>query len=211
MLFAAGTTGVPTLLASLEPDRREQLLAAASELGLPAAGIDRMEPWLAALLIAVLPVTRAGYDPQAGIDEAVVAEARAQGKALAWLETPQRQISVFDGLSQPLQLAFLYDTLDAYGEGPAEVAALEAAWEAGDVAALDSLVVTPMAERYPELHAVLMTDRNRAWAERLSIVLDGSGTDFIAVGAGHLVGDESLAVMLEAKGYAVERIGTPGA
>ncbi|MFO1069838.1 MAG: TraB/GumN family protein [Geminicoccaceae bacterium] len=210
MLLAAGTSGVPTLLASVEPGRRDQLLAAAGELGIPEAQLDRMEPWLAALLITVIPMTRAGYDPQAGIDEAVVAEARAQGKALAWLETPQRQIAMFDGLSPQLQLAFLYETLDGYADGPAAIGALEQAWERGDTESLDDEVVGAMAERYPELYAVLITDRNRLWADRLALILHGSGTDFVAVGAGHLVGEQSVPALLEAKGYKVERVGSPG-
>jgi len=36
--------------------------------------------------------------------------------------------------------------------------------------------------------------------------MKGSGTDFIAVGAGHLVGEDGVPAMLKARGYDVKRL-----
>jgi hypothetical protein len=51
--------------------------------------------------------------------------------------------------------------------------------------------------------------RNEAWVETLLRELEGSGTDFVAVGAGHLLGAEGLVERLRAQGVRVERVGDP--
>jgi len=41
---------------------------------------------------------------------------------------------------------------------------------------------------------------------QIEIEFKGSGIDFIAVGDGHLVGDDSVPAMLKARGYSVSRL-----
>ena len=58
----------------------------------------------------------------------------------------------------------------------------------------------------PELRQVLMAQRNARWAEWIEKRMDQPGTVFIAVGAGHLAGKDSVETMLEAKGLEVDRV-----
>ena len=58
----------------------------------------------------------------------------------------------------------------------------------------------------PELRAVLMQNRNARWADWLAERMDQPGTVMVAVGAGHLVGRDSVRTLLEAKGYTATRI-----
>ena len=44
------------------------------------------------------------------------------------------------------------------------------------------------------------------WAEWIEKRMDQPGTVFIAVGAGHLAGKDSVETMLEAKGLEVDRV-----
>jgi hypothetical protein len=59
------------------------------------------------------------------------------------------------------------------------------------------------------LFEVVFVRRNEAWVETLLRELEGSGTDFVAVGAGHLLGAEGLVERLRAQGVRVERVGDP--
>jgi uncharacterized protein len=194
------------LSAKIDPARAPQLQAAATKLGMPANGFDAMKPWLASLTLTVVPMVQAGYDPNAGVDRAVDRIARAGGKTMRWFETAEEQLKFFAGVSEPIQLQMLYDSLDTINEGPAGLAAMEAAWEKGDDRALATEMVAEMAREYPELHDVLLKKRNAAWTDVLMRELAGSGVDFVAVGAAHLAGPDSVQAMLRARGVRVERV-----
>ena len=54
-----------------------------------------------------------------------------------------------------------------------------------------------------------LLDRNKAWAEWVDNRLDKPGTVFMAVGAGHLAGPDSVQRYLKDRGIASSRISTP--
>jgi uncharacterized protein YbaP (TraB family) len=54
------------------------------------------------------------------------------------------------------------------------------------------------------VHEAVILSRNRAWAEQIEHRLEGSGRIFIAVGAAHLIGEDSVVDLLRARGVAVE-------
>jgi uncharacterized protein len=53
---------------------------------------------------------------------------------------------------------------------------------------------------------LLLTNRNRAWAEWIAARLDKPGVVFMAVGAGHLAGEQSVQAQLAARGIASSRV-----
>jgi uncharacterized protein YbaP (TraB family) len=59
----------------------------------------------------------------------------------------------------------------------------------------------------PESYKVMMTDRNAAWAEWVDHRLDKPGTVFVAVGTGHLAGQDSVQSFLARRKIASKRIG----
>jgi uncharacterized protein YbaP (TraB family) len=79
---------------------------------------------------------------------------------------------------------------------------LRNAWIAGDLEVLEEATQSGILAD-PEVREALLTGRNRAWAERLLIDLADPPKPLIAVGAGHLVGPDSLKAMLEQRGYTV--------
>jgi hypothetical protein len=58
----------------------------------------------------------------------------------------------------------------------------------------------------PETARILLTDRNRRWADAIRTRMDQPGTVFVAVGAGHLAGADSVQHFLEAQGITVRRV-----
>jgi hypothetical protein len=62
-----------------------------------------------------------------------------------------------------------------------------------------------MRREYPELYRVLLTGRNKAWADILAERLKGKGVSFVAVGSAHLVGPESVQTQLRARGIKAVR------
>ncbi len=198
-----------TLSSQLEPTRAAQMRAAAVEIGVPPEALDIMKPWLASLTLTVVPMTKAGYDPNAGVDRTVDRIAEAAGKRMRWFETGEEQIRFLSGMSDPLQLAMLYEAIEDVGKGTEVLERMEQAWEVGDERVLADEMVAEMSGEYPELYDVLLKTRNTAWVDVLSREMAGSGVDFIAVGAAHLVGPDSVLAMMRARGFKVERVSPP--
>jgi uncharacterized protein YbaP (TraB family) len=58
----------------------------------------------------------------------------------------------------------------------------------------------------PDLKEVLLRRRNANWAWWLHSRLGQPGTVFVAVGAGHLAGEDSVVEMLKKRGLRVKRV-----
>lgn len=190
-------------LSEAENRRLNMLLA---RLSVPRAMIEPMQPWFAAVTLSIIPMVQAGYDPNAGVDQMIDAAAEAAGKRMRSFETLEQQLNFLAGLSEEAQREMLLDAIDQGDKGAAAFDGMSAAWEQGDLATLEALVVEDTRKNYPELYGVLIRGRNDAWMEVLMRELDGAGVDFIAVGAGHIVGRDGLVAQFRARGFDVERV-----
>lgn len=198
----------------LSPDRPLSSLLTAEEMttlnnlaagaGLPPGQIDVFRPWFAGLALSMAPLLKAGYDPQSGVELVLKARAGAADKPIQGLETIDKQIGILAGMSEADQLAFLRTLLESYDEATVELDRMVGAWAAGDVATLEAVAVTEMQSETPALYEALLVRRNTDWANQIQTMLAGSGTAFIAVGAAHLAGDDSVQEILEDRGIRVE-------
>lgn len=190
----------------LSAEENTALAAALTRLGVPAAALEGQEPWIAALTLSIVPMLQAGYDPNSGVDRAVDAYAEAGGKTMRTFETIEQQLGFFDGMDAEVQREMLSEAIAQAPEVPAMMAQLTRAWEGGDEAALTALVIDETRREYPELYDAIFVRRNNAWMQVIANELNGAGVDFVAVGAGHLLGAEGLVAQLRARGYTVERV-----
>lgn len=200
-----GVDPAGSLSAKLSDADRPRLAAAAKAMGLPDGAMEPMRPWLAALTLAVLPIVQAGYDAKSGVETVLTAEAKAAGKTLGALETLDQQLRFFADMPPEVEVALLSATLDDVADGPAQLDRMVAAWAAGDMAGLEREFVEETRRDYPQLYRVVVVQRNEDWAGQLARKLEGSGVSFVAVGAGHLVGPDSVQAQLEKRGLRVER------
>jgi uncharacterized protein YbaP (TraB family) len=99
----------------------------------------------------------------------------------------------------------LVQTLNEMGEGEKTVDALQAAWLAGDVKQLQKIGPDRMRKEAPEVFDALLKRRNDNWVKQIEALMKGSGTQFIAVGAAHLLGKDSVPDQLARHGYKVAR------
>jgi uncharacterized protein len=178
---------------------------AARALGASGPQMDPLRPWFASLQLTVAAIVRAGFDPQAGVDRTLMARARAAGKPVKGLETVADQIGFLANLSEETQLQMLRASLEDFAEAETLLDAMSTAWATGDVDGVNRLVIAETRAESPELYEAIFVRRNRVWADQIQTLLAGSGTVFIAVGAGHLAGDESVQEILEDRGVTVTR------
>ena len=190
----------------LAPAQEQRLNTLAARFGLSAAALDRMQPWLAAIALSMAPMQQAGFDPQSGVDRAVSADAQAHGKHMRAFETVDQQLHFVANLSPDAQRQMLLDAIDEADHGPDELLQLSHAWERGDLNRIERLVVADTEQKYPELYDVLFRRRNAAWVDTITHEMQGSGTEFIAVGAAHMVGHDGLVAQLRAHGIRVDRV-----
>ena len=190
----------------LNAEERSKLDAAAQTMGASGAALDPMRPWLAALTLSVAPLIKAGYDPQSGVELVLKGRAAAAGKEIGGLETIDEQIRILAGFPEAAQLDFLRSTLEDFENATTELDGMVEAWANGDVRAIDRLGVQPMRRENRAVYDALLVRRNVNWADQIETMLEGSGTVFIAVGAAHLAGGDSVQSLLNRRGVEVERI-----
>lgn len=194
-------------LSSLLPEQDiARLDAVARSVGLSAAQLEPMRPWLATLMLAAAPLREAGYDPASGVDPVLRSSAQANGMSIGGLETLEQQVRLLAGFPEAGQAAYLQRSLDDFEAAAVQLDRLVEAWLAGDIAEIEDVGVRPMSEAGEGVYQAFLVERNRAWAEQLEVMLGGAGTIFIAVGAFHLVGEDSVQRMLADRGVTVERI-----
>lgn len=192
--LALDTSG-KTLTSKLSETDRVAYAAAMTKLGLPPTALDQLKPWFAAITMAQISLQKAGYDPNQGAEKALDAAAKAGGKPVTGLETLRQQLGFFDTLPEKDQIAFLMSgvrDLDKFGE---IIDAMVERWKAGDAPGLGELMNRDVASQ-PVLYKVLLADRNARWADWIDTRMKTPGTVFIAVGAGHLAGGDSVQAQL---------------
>lgn len=176
--------------------------AVMTELGMPVAAFDRFEPWMAAVNLSLIPLLKAGYSPESGVEK--ILEQKAGGKRRGELESVQFQIGLFDGLPMATQITYMMETVRQVDEIAPMLDSMVDEWIEGDPDGLAVLMNDSFSD--PVLAEALLYARNRNWAEWIDTRLEKPGTVFIAVGAGHLAGKQSVQDALAVRGIPVMRV-----
>jgi len=203
-LAAAGTYPAgDSLDRHLSPRLMKRLEGALSAAGNPLPMYRRMRPWFVALTLTLLELQRLGYAPEHGIDRYF--QDRASGsKQILGLETVDDQITLFSGLSDRVQSLLLEETLVEMKDLDPMMQEAFRAWHDGDGEALDRALLASMHRpEYRPLYQRVFLDRNEKMARGIDGYLKTSGTYFVVVGSGHLVGNRGVVALLRAKGHQV--------
>ncbi|HEX9932864.1 MAG TPA: TraB/GumN family protein, partial [Allosphingosinicella sp.] len=146
-----------------------------------------------------------GITGEHGPETALATAARERGMSVGELEGFEFQLRMFDALPEAQQLAQLDAAIRSFETLPAQLAPMLDAWSEGD---LDRFVgiMNASYEQDPDGYRMIFSNRNRTWAEWIDERLDRPGTIFMAVGAGHLAGRDSVQQFLAERGIAAERV-----
>lgn len=180
-----------------------QLAAAAGQLGLPLADLQRQRPWLAALTLSSQLFQNAGYSSELGIDLHFLQAAHQRAMAIVELESLQQQLDLLVQLPADEQNALLRQTLTDVGQGNRYVEQIVRAWREGDIATLDKLLNPPPDPVSRRLYRALLNQRNSRMTTAIEGLLTAGRTPFVVVGAGHLVAADSIVQQLRQHGYQV--------
>jgi uncharacterized protein len=178
-----------------------------AQSGFPPQAIQQMQPWMGSLILAMGLYQKLGLDPTQGVDKTLDGLARAANKPVEGFETGAEQIGFFANLTDQQQKAMLVSTIEDWDQATNMLNDMIDAWKTGNADKLGELMTTSLRTQ-PELAKLILTDRNERWAEWVSARMAKPGTVFVAVGAGHLSGPDSVQAFLKQKGIASSRVET---
>ncbi|MDG5487068.1 TraB/GumN family protein [Sphingomonas sp. BGYR3] len=186
----------PSLTEKLPAEKRAAYAEMLKELGLPAEALDRLDPWFASMSIMQIMMPKIGFSPENGAEATLTAAAKSASKPISGVETVEQQFGFFDGMSEKAQMDMLVGLIDERNKTQEVLEQMLALWKAGKPDELAALIEQFDAES-PEMHKVIFADRNARWADWIKGRMAKPGTVFMAVGAGHLAGDDSVQAMLK--------------
>jgi uncharacterized protein YbaP (TraB family) len=196
-----------TLSDRLKPVERTALAAAAAKLDVSMVQLDSMKPWLAAVNLSELMITRAGYDVNSGVERKLSPDAVSQHKQVRKLETVEEQLMVFADLPEEVQIQFLMDGVNQMEEEAGTLDDMVKSWARGDIDNLNKIMIEQDLAESPAIYDALLVKRNSNWVKKLDeLIKTEPGTFFVAVGAAHLIGKDSVIAQLGPMGYAAARI-----
>lgn len=175
---------------------------------LPTELIALQRPWLAALTVLGVALRGAGFDETLGIDRHFLQQARGR-KPILELESVGGQMQLFADFSEAEQEEMLRQSLAEGDEGTDYFRRLISAWRQGDTLTVERLVREDFTDDGALGEAMkerLFTARNISMSDSIQALLEkGGGPYFVVIGAGHLVGEDSVVARLRQRGYTVTR------
>ncbi len=193
-----------TLQSLLPPSDQRDLATVCVRVKVDCARMGPARPWLAAVQLSVAFVVSQGQAADAGVEHVLEVEAQNAGKTRRYFETSEQQLNFFATLPMDVEIGFLRATLKEILQNSEDTDAMNKAWARGVTKTLEGYLDEMTKEAGPEIYAALIRDRNKAWAEEIDTMMKGKGKIFIAVGAAHLLGPDSVPALLRAKGYKVD-------
>jgi uncharacterized protein YbaP (TraB family) len=199
------SSGLPPLASRVDASKRPALEAAIAKTRIPRPMFDRMESWAAAFTLLGVQFQMLGVEGEQGVEAVLRKSFAASGKAVDQLETNQEQLSFFDRLPESAQRQLLEGAIENPQAMRTQFDGMLKSWLAGDVDDIGKTFNRDL-QSSPELKAALLTRRNFSWSQWIERRMRQPGTVMVAVGAGHLAGEESVQRYLQSRGYKVRRL-----
>ena len=147
-----------------------------------------------------------GMSTDKGADAILRSAAEGTGKPVSGLESFEFQLGMFSALPPTRQApATATRVRETRGAVANVLTHLQAAWNRGDIESFGPML-EDMRVKSPDTYRMLFAERNARWANWIAGRLEQPGTVFVAVGAGHLAGRDSVQANLAMRGVGSARI-----
>jgi hypothetical protein len=199
-------SGDETLRDNVSEKTWQQLQQLLPRLGMTTQLIEKQKPGVLVLTLSTVQVMKMGYLPEMGIDQHFLNKARSH-KDIISLETIEQQLDVFLNVQDGDLL--LQETLYSLDDADCMMTDMVRFWKRGDEQGMQRLLFDDALREYPEftnIYDSLIYKRNELMVDKIEQFLNGKGSYFVVVGAGHLVGDKGIVNSLKRSGYDVDRL-----
>ena len=135
-----------------------------------------------------------------GMEEAIMQLTKKDKKEIKGFETVAFQASVFDSIPYKDQAKDLLDMIDSLPEYTNYFDTMLNVYKTQQLSAMEKMFNDPKFNTDQKDQDILLDRRNANWVQQLLKILPKTNI-FIAVGAGHLVGEKGLISLLRKEGY----------
>jgi uncharacterized protein YbaP (TraB family) len=203
--LGTNTPNLPPLVQRVPAEKREDFAKIMTASGVPAAALDRMETWVAALTLSAVSYKAMGLQADLGVEQGL--SGRLQGEGAQDHRAGDR-----GGAARLFRSAVGRRAAPAAGQRARRPGRGQEAVR-GDARDLeprrrcrDRQDLRQGHEEDSGASRALLKRRNARWAQWLDKRMDRPGTVLVAVGAGHLAGSDSVQEMLRARGFKAKRL-----
>jgi len=163
---------------------------------LPFSMLERFKPLL---ISSIIEENDLDCQTTNGMELVIMKEAKSDQKKINGLETAEFQAGLFDSIPYEKQAKDLVNYIDSVSIYKKMTTDLADVYRKQDLSKIEELTITGDAaiSNYLDL---LLYGRNRRWVTQLDSLMHEKSL-LIAVGAGHLPGDQGVINLLRKKGY----------
>ena len=197
-----GDTTLQDLLSKEDYEKVKNYFEARQSL-LPFSMLETFKPILAA---STLEQGDLPCDESSAMEQVIMEAAKENKKTIKGLETMGYQASMLDSIPykyQAQQLVSYIDNADK-NEDSKEMKEMLRAYNEQDLAKLEGMLLKTDAG-ISAFTDILLYNRNRNWVQKLKELMKNKSL-VVAVGAGHLPGEQGVIQLLRKEGYKVEPV-----
>ena len=182
------------------PEEYKKLTSYFSDsLQMPLMLLQSAKPYF---LVAMLYPKMMKCPSATGVEEELLKIAKEDKKEIKGLETVKFQASIFDSIPYEWQAKELLNNIDSFSYYKTQFDQLVTLYKNQ---MLDSMQDMDLKSEFgsDQYEDLLVKDRNKKWIGELNEIMKKESV-FVAVGAGHLTGDDGLISLLKKEGYKVD-------
>lgn len=200
-MMMKGDTSVSMLLSKEEYKRVDDFFT--KELNLGFSRLQNLKPLMISSL-TVLNMMPCPATEISGVEKVLSVMAKSYQVGIEELEGASYQFALMDSIPYTLQAKALLTGVDSFELQKKQLSSLLEAYKKQDLNELSRIIqIQSLSDlNYDEL---LMEKRNLLWIPKIEKMTKAQSC-FIAVGAGHLVGEKGILHLLKQAGYRVEPI-----
>ncbi|MDP2561314.1 TraB/GumN family protein [Psychrobium sp. 1_MG-2023] len=189
----------------ISPSTYKELANYLTEFGV---NLDELNGFKPGFIISMMTVMAAQKEQLAGegVDAYFDKLAKQDNKPIDYLETTEFQLNMLANMGQGFEDKFLKQSLKEMVAFKPTMEKLFVAWRAGNMGAINEVILKDAMEQEPKHYKALFTDRNHNWIPKIETMLQDADKELVLVGAGHLAGKDSVLTLLKDKGYTVTQL-----
>ncbi|HEX7906169.1 MAG TPA: TraB/GumN family protein [Chitinophagaceae bacterium] len=197
-----GDTTLQDLLTKEEYEKVKDYFESKQSM-IPFAMLETFKPILAA---STLEQGDLPCESTSSMEQVIMAEAKQQEKSIKGLETMSYQAGMLDSIPYKLQAQQLVNYINNVGkeDDGKETKEMLKAYNEQDLNKLEEMIKKSDAG-ISSFTDLLLYNRNRNWVKKLKKLMAEKPL-LVAVGAGHLPGDQGVINLLRKAGYTVEPV-----